>query len=77
MSHSCEGELPYEDYGSAIRWCKTADEVNLRESPQSDPGHPYKAQSLWVGNGEYTSQVNYCPYCGYKAEVETTVKMET
>ena len=22
---------------------------------------------LWVRNDEYTSQVNYCPYCGYKA----------
>jgi hypothetical protein len=24
---------------------------------------------LWVSNGEYSSQVNYCPYCGYKAKV--------
>jgi len=22
---------------------------------------------LWVSNGEYCSQVNYCPYCGFKA----------
>ena len=21
---------------------------------------------LWVGNGEYYSQVNFCPFCGYK-----------
>lgn len=23
---------------------------------------------LVVGNGEYTSQVNFCPICGYKAK---------
>ena len=22
---------------------------------------------LWVGNGEYGSRVNYCPYCGYES----------
>lgn len=22
---------------------------------------------LWAGNGEYASQVNYCPVCGHKA----------
>lgn len=22
---------------------------------------------LWVGNGEYGSQVAFCPYCGFKA----------
>lgn len=22
---------------------------------------------FWVGNGEYSSQVNYCPACGAKA----------
>jgi len=25
--------------------------------------------TLWVGNSEYGSQVNYCPQCGYKARV--------
>lgn len=23
--------------------------------------------TLWAGNGEYGSQVNFCPACGYKA----------
>ena len=23
---------------------------------------------LWVDNGEYSSRVNYCPVCGYKAK---------
>ena len=26
--------------------------------------------TFWVGNGEYASQVNYCPYCGEKAPVK-------
>lgn len=26
--------------------------------------------SLWVENGEYASQVNFCPYCGFKAKVQ-------
>ena len=25
---------------------------------------------LWVGNGEYSSQVNYCPFCGHKARTD-------
>lgn len=25
--------------------------------------------TLWVSNGEYSSQVNFCPVCGYKAKV--------
>ena len=24
--------------------------------------------SLWAGNGEYGSRVNFCPFCGYKAK---------
>lgn len=24
--------------------------------------------SLWVGNGEYGSRVNFCPFCGFKAK---------
>ena len=28
-----------------------------------------KDGTLWVDNGEYGSQVNFCPYCGYKAKV--------
>ena len=25
---------------------------------------------LWITNEEYASQVNFCPYCGFKAKVE-------
>lgn len=24
---------------------------------------------LWVGNGEYSNRVNYCPWCGEPAKV--------
>ena len=26
--------------------------------------------TLWVSNEEYTSQVNFCPTCGYEAKVK-------
>jgi len=26
--------------------------------------------TLWVENGEYRSQVNFCPFCGYEAKVK-------
>ena len=25
---------------------------------------------LWVDNGEYSNQVYYCPFCGYKAKIQ-------
>ncbi len=25
---------------------------------------------LWVDNNEYNNQVNYCPFCGYKARIK-------
>lgn len=25
--------------------------------------------ALWVSNREYATQVNFCPFCGYKAKV--------
>jgi len=30
---------------------------------------------LWAGNGEYESQVNYCPYCGFKATVKAVIEL--
>jgi len=26
--------------------------------------------SLWAGNTEYGSQVNFCPYCGFEAKTQ-------
>lgn len=28
---------------------------------------------LWAGNGEYSSQVAFCPYCGFKARVKPKI----
>jgi len=28
--------------------------------------------TFWVGNSEYGSQVNFCPFCGQKAPVQIT-----
>jgi len=29
---------------------------------------------LYVSNGEYESQVNYCPFCGYEAKGKVPIK---
>ena len=29
---------------------------------------------LWASNEEYSSQVAFCPYCGFEAKVPPTVK---
>lgn len=26
--------------------------------------------ALWVSNEEYASQVNFCPYCGFRAKIQ-------
>lgn len=28
--------------------------------------------TLWAGNDEYATQVNFCPFCGYSARVRLT-----
>jgi hypothetical protein len=30
--------------------------------------------TLWAGNGEYESQVSFCPYCGYQAKIKPNPK---
>lgn len=30
--------------------------------------------SLWVGNGEYSSRINFCPFCGYKARTQARLE---
>lgn len=56
--HNCEGTLPHDGYGEAIYDCtESADR----------PGE------FWVSNGEYASQVAFCPYCGAEAPVTPPV----
>ncbi len=57
--------LKSDSYGRAIYSCYE------RETTDGGP------KELWVGNGEYESQVNYCPYCGKKAEVQVAMQEET
>ena len=33
----------------------------------------YKDGTLWAGHSEYLSQVSFCPYCGFKAEVPAVI----
>jgi hypothetical protein len=49
--HKCEMDNESGDYGAAIESCIEYD----------DDGR------FWVGNGEYSSQVAFCPVCGAKA----------
>lgn len=32
-------------------------------------------KGLWAINGEYSSQVNYCPVCGYKAKKQVSAAL--
>jgi hypothetical protein len=32
--------------------------------------------TLWAGNGEYDSQVAFCPYCGFAARIKPEVTSE-
>ena len=51
--HSCAGTTANAECGPAITYCY-------------EEGGKYEG-CFWVGNGEYESQVNFCPFCGEKA----------
>ena len=53
--HDCNGRLPSGCYGAAIDQC-----YGLEEEPGK----------LFVSNGDYVSQVCFCPYCGEEAQVK-------
>ena len=42
--------------------------------PAIDTCYQNDDSSFWVSNGEYSSQVNYCPYCGAKAPKQVEKK---
>ena len=52
---------------------------NCNADFDSDQAHPWgaaayhcyedKEKHLWISNGEYANQVNYCPFCGYQAKL--------
>ena len=53
--HKCEAgnDIKVDGYGIAIEGC----------------WEDKKDRKLWVGNGEYSNTVNYCPFCGYKGNM--------
>ncbi len=64
--HHCEAKTPFDAYGPAVTECW--------EAPDDDHGQPAElAGTLWVGNGEYWSQVSFCPFCGFKATTPATL----
>ena len=81
MSHHCEGKLPEDGYGEAITYCDEVEQSDLNRWAEIEAANPHATRNgryadkhtpgqLWVSNGEYGSQVNFCPYCGYGALVK-------
>lgn len=60
----CKVNTPAESYGPAI-----TDVSEVEFQPNWDKKSPLKEGTLWAGNGEYNTQVNFCPMCGKKAKV--------
>ena len=56
--HDCSCRLPDGSYGAAIDSCYEL---------------PMKPGKLFVTNGEYVSQVFFCPFCGEKAAIEPEI----
>lgn len=50
--HSCDNDLEYYSAYGTAVESCNADDYGR----------------LWVGNGEYSSMVKYCPFCGFKGE---------
>ena len=68
--HECEGRLPEDGYGEAINTCSEVESPLAEWRVKAYGYERYKPGQFWVGNGEYGSQVNFCPYCGAKAPVQ-------
>lgn len=67
MAHRCELDGKKGQQGEAVELCvEIATPEDVREFGTFDPGPP-EIGELWVTNDEYSSQVNFCPVCGYKA----------
>ncbi len=57
--HRCSGDLPYHPQSYGAALTKCYED---------------KLGCLYVDNGEYSTQVNYCPYCGYKAPQQVSAQ---
>jgi len=56
IRHACVTLSPSRSCGTAVKYCVEYLAI---------------AGVFWAGNGEYESQVNFCPVCGTKAPVQT------
>lgn len=68
MSHYCKRHTPSGAYGEAISECWEAPRFGQETDPELFP-----AGQFWVGNGEYWSAVDFCPFCGMRALVAAGV----
>lgn len=58
-THKCTGDLPIKTHLFGAALTKCYED---------------KIGCLWVDNGKVGSQVNYCPYCGYKAPQQVSAQ---
>lgn len=60
LLHQCKGRTPEDD------------SFNSHGAAIVTCGETHEGK-LFVDNGEYSSQVSFCPYCGYKAKVPAKI----
>lgn len=53
--HACVVFSPARSCGTAVKYCVEYEGIE---------------EVFWAGNGEYETQVNFCPFCGTKAPVQ-------
>lgn len=56
-----------ESYGPAITKVSI---VSKRPQWAEKSHHNLKVGTMWAGNGEYDTQVNFCPFCGDAAPIK-------
>lgn len=62
-----------------LHLCRCYSETNGKEFPLEGYGQAIEEcderedGTLWAGNGEYGTRVNFCPFCGYSAKVKVEI----
>jgi len=60
----------------SYNYCCRGRSPNEECGPAIDYCYEEEDGSLWAGNGEYESQVNFCPFCGKKAKRQMIKKAD-
>ena len=70
--YSCRGNPPLDGVPDYDICCKTPDGAGYGMAHHAvDEVQVDKDDgTMWVSNGEYETQVNFCPFCGKKALVQ-------